>query len=80
MTRLVEAVRALGLEGEITLAGRWLRLQGERHAVYVAEAPWNGGFYTWCDHPDERAVELYCDPTEAIHAGLRRAAGRDTAP
>ncbi len=73
MTRLEEALQALGLEGEIALSGRWVRVQGEQCMVYVVEAAWGGGFYTWCDGPQERAAELYLDPAEALRAGLRRA-------
>ena len=73
MTRLVEALRSLGLAGEISLAGRWLKLPGERCPVYVVEAT-GGGYYTWCDDPDARAVQSYLSPTEAIRAGLQRAA------
>lgn len=53
MTRLIEALQALGLEGEVTLSGRWLKLQGGRCSVYVAEA----GYYTWCDDREEQVVE-----------------------
>jgi len=67
-------VAALGLEGEVSLSGRWLELRGERFTVYVAEAAWGGGYYTWCDGPDRRTVEFYLDPAEAIRNGLRRAA------
>jgi hypothetical protein len=74
MTRLVQAVRELGIDGEIALAGRWVKLQGERCPVYVVEAARSGNYYTWCDNPQERAVEHYRDPREAIRAGLRRAA------
>ena len=74
MTRLVEALGDLGLEGEVTHAGHWLRLEGRRFPVYVVEVAWNGGYYTWCDGPGERAVEYYRDPTDAIEAGMRRAA------
>ena len=74
MTRLSEALQALDLQGEVTLSGRWLKLEGARFPVYVVEAAWNGGYYTWCDDPRERAVEFYRDPGEAIRAGLRRAA------
>ena len=74
MTRLTEALQTLGLEGEINLSGRWVRIQGGRFPVYVAEADWNGGYYSWCDDREERAVEFYLDPTEAIRAGLQRAA------
>lgn len=74
MTRLTEALRALGLDGEISLSGRWLKLRGERCSVYVAEVAWAAGYYTWCDDRGARAVEHYLDPTEAIRAGLKRAA------
>jgi hypothetical protein len=73
MTRLVAALRALEQEGEIALAGRWVTLRGERCAIYVVEAAWSSGYYTWCDDPEERAVQFYLDPIEAIQAGLRRA-------
>ena len=83
MTRLVTALRAVGVDGEIALAGHWVKLQGERCAVYVAEAPSRGGYYTWCETPEARVVEYYLDPIAAIEAGLRRAArcapGRDDA-
>ncbi len=75
MTRLAEALQALGLEGEIDLAGRWVKVGGDRCSVYVYEAVWDGGYYTWCDDPGDRTVEFYRDATEAIQAGLRRAAG-----
>ena len=74
MTRLTEALVALGLEGEIALSGRWVKLQGARFPVYIAETAWSTGYYTWCDDSEERRVEFYLDPTEAIQAGLRRAA------
>ena len=74
MTRLLEALEALGLEGEVIHSGRWLKLPGERCPVYVVEAAWGAGYYTWCGAPEERSVEFYPDPTEAIRAGLRRAA------
>jgi hypothetical protein len=73
MTKLVEALKALGLEGEIILSGRWVKLRGEQCSVYVAETAWNEQYGTWCDHPQLRGVKFYRDPTEAIQAGLRRA-------
>lgn len=76
ITTLVDAVRSLGLDPEVTLAGRWVRFQGERCPVYVIEAE-AGGYYTWCDDPRERAVEFYHDPDAAIVAGQRRARGRE---
>ena len=74
MTRLVEALNALGLQGEIALSGRWIRLNGERCPVYVIEEAWGVGYYTWCDDPQARTVEFYRDAATAIQAGLRRAA------
>jgi hypothetical protein len=73
MTRLAEAVEALGLDGELSLSGSWVRLRGERSTVYVVEAVSGTRYYTWCDAPHERYVELFYDPVEAIQAGLRRA-------
>ncbi|CAA9398448.1 MAG: hypothetical protein AVDCRST_MAG01-01-893 [uncultured Rubrobacteraceae bacterium] len=70
---LAEAVAALGLEGEVSLSGRWLKLQGARFPVYVVESAWGAGYYTWCDGPGQRAVEFYPEPLEAIRTGLRRA-------
>ena len=74
MTRFMKALQALGLEGDISLSGRWLKLRGERCSVYVAEAAWDAGYYAWCDDREERAVEHYLDPAEAIQASLKRAA------
>ncbi len=73
MTRLVEALRALGIEGQVELSGRWITIEGERCRVQVVEASWGAGYYSWCDDLTERAVEHFRDPTEAILAGLRRA-------
>ncbi|CAA9287537.1 MAG: hypothetical protein AVDCRST_MAG26-3851 [uncultured Chloroflexia bacterium] len=73
MTRLVAALQALGLEGEVALAGRWVKLRGERYAVYVAETTSGSGYYTWGEDPVARVVTFYRDPAEAIVAGLRRA-------
>lgn len=81
MTRLVETLEILGLTGELSLAGQWVKLQGERCPGYVVEARWDHGFYTWCDEPcddpTERTVETFLDPREAILTGLRRAAHRE---
>jgi hypothetical protein len=73
MTRLTEALEAMGLEAETELSGRWVKIQGERCAAYVAEAPWAAGFYSWCDDPQDRVVEHHADPAEAIRAVLNRA-------
>jgi len=73
MTHLIETLDLLGLQGEQSLDGRWVKLHGERCAVYVVEATWGNGYYTWCDDPQARAVEFYRDAHTAIKAGLRRA-------
>ena len=73
MTRLVEALQALGVEGEILLSGRWVKIRGARCSVYIAEITWNQQYCTWCDDPEARQVKFYSDPTEAIEAGIRRA-------
>ena len=80
MTGLVAALRALGVDGEIALSGHWVTLQGERCAVYVAEATSGGGYYTWCEAAEARVVEHYLDPATAIEAGLRRASLHHDAP
>ena len=73
MTRLVEALRALGLDGEVTRSGRWVTLQGGCSPVYVVEAAWAVGYCTWCGGPAKRGAGYYPDATEAIRVGLRRA-------
>ncbi len=75
MPRLVDALLALGMAGEIAGGGRWVKLRGARCPVYVAETSGGTHFYTWCDDPDAREVEVYRDPTQAILAGLHRASG-----
>lgn len=74
MTHLMTALVALGLSGEIALAGRLVALQGARCLLYVAEVDAGSTYLIWCDHPQERGVEAYDDPITAIEAGLRRAA------
>lgn len=74
MTRLVKALRTLGLDGRIGRSGRWVTLNGERCRVYVVEAPGSRGYLSWCDDPAERTVEHDFDPITAILSGLRRAA------
>jgi hypothetical protein len=56
--------------------GRWVRFPGEQGLVYVAEAAFGQGYYTWCDTPHGRTAGPYLDPTAAIQAGLQRAARR----
>jgi hypothetical protein len=74
MTRLVDALRALQLAGEVAHGGRWVELRGECHPVYVVEVAWGGGYFTWGDDPEACVAQFYRDPTEAIRAGLTRAA------
>ena len=76
MTRLVAALQALGLEAEVALAGRWVKLRGERYAVYVAATTSGTGYYTWGEDGAARVIAFYLDPAEAIVAGLRRASYR----
>ena len=78
MTRLVDALGLLGLDGEITHAGHWVCLPGERCPVYVVEMSRDGGYFCWCGAPDAAVVEFYRDPVAAIQAGLARAARRDS--
>jgi hypothetical protein len=73
MTHLVEALQALGVEGEILLSGRWIRIRGERCSVYVAQIARNQQYCSWCDAPEAREAMFYSDPTEAIEAGISRA-------
>jgi hypothetical protein len=73
MTALVDALAALGLEGTISLSGRWLVLNEDGTRVFVVEASRGGGYYSWCEDPAERVVEYYPDASAAILAGLRRA-------
>jgi hypothetical protein len=79
MSRLEEVLGTLGLTAETSLDGRWIKLRGARCAVYVVEAAWGTGYYTWCDDPCDRTVEFYRDPHVAIRAGLRRAECPDAA-
>lgn len=74
MTRLVDALEALGIHGDIALGGRWVTLQVERTHVYVVENSRGGDYFTWCEDARARTVEWFTDPTAAIQAGLRRAA------
>ena len=73
MAQLGRVLEDLGLEGEVSPLGRWVRLQGERGSVYVAEAAFGAGYYSWCDIPQERTALPYLDPVEAIQAVLQRA-------
>jgi hypothetical protein len=73
VTALLAALQQLGIRADVELGGRWAAIRGERATVYVIEAGWGDSFYVWCDLPEERAVERYRDPIEAIQTGLRRA-------
>jgi hypothetical protein len=56
MTRLIQALLALNLYGEIDLAGRWVKLQGEQCVVSVVEAAWGDGYVTWYEDGKARVV------------------------
>lgn len=73
MTQLIDTLAALGLSGEISNQGRWVRLSGERCPVYVVETSWGGGYFTWCGLPCGNVVEFHRHPDAAIWAGLARA-------
>ncbi len=75
VTPLADALRDLGLNGHISLGGRWLTLAGDRCRVFVVESP-RGGYFTWCDDPDERTVLFLRDARTAIECGLGRATER----
>ncbi len=76
MTRLVDALNALGLDGKVDLDGRWVTVQGERCLVYIVEERISNGYFTWCADEQDRTVEYYRDPHSAIQAGLSRVARR----
>ena len=73
MTQLVEALDALHLEGELSHADRWVKLQGQRCWVYVAVVK-GVGYVIWFDDAQERVIAFYRNPIDAIQAGMRRAA------
>lgn len=60
------------MAGDLSHGGRWLTLPGDRFRVFVVESS-RGGYFTWCDDPEERVVIHFRDAREAIEAGLRRA-------
>ncbi len=72
-TPLIDALRELELDAEVSLGGRWAELRGERCLVYVVEVAVADGYFTWCGDPLERAVEFYRSPAQAIEVGLQRA-------
>jgi len=74
MTRLVEVMQDMGLDGETSRTGRWIRLHREQDSVYVVEAAWGGGYYIFSDASAEQP-EIHCDPATAIEAGLHHLVG-----
>ena len=66
-------MRELGLTGDLLHEGRWLTLSGDRFRVFVV-ASTRGGYFTWCDDPEECAVIFRRDAREAIEVGMGRAA------
>jgi hypothetical protein len=59
MTRLVDTAQELGLNAEVSPSGRWMRFRGGQRTVNVLEALWGDDYYMWCE------------PLEAVRAGLR---------
>ncbi len=53
MTRLIEAIKDLGLTGQVELDDRWVVFEGERCKVYIIEGRWGTGYFTWCDDAHE---------------------------
>ena len=71
--RIRDALQELQLDAEMSMKGRWARIQKERCSVYVVEMTRHRGFLTWCDNPDERVVEFHENALDAIQSGLQRA-------
>jgi hypothetical protein len=70
-TSLVQAMEALGLSGEVSQSGRWVRLASKQGLYYVVEAAWGGGYFAFHEPPTAVEQEIYLDPVEAIQAGFR---------
>lgn len=73
MTDLVDVMRAMGLDGETSPSGRWIRLSGSRGPIYVMQAARGRGYVVWHESPPARRPEIYLDPEEAVRAALRLA-------
>jgi hypothetical protein len=82
MTRLVDAMQAMGLEGEAGSSGRWIRFPSGRGSACVVEVAWGMGYYafhddlstgTVRDEPPADAAEIFLDPVSAIESCLPRA-------
>lgn len=73
MTTLIDTLSAFGLQLEESIDGVWVRVRGRRCAFYIVEAAGGSGYFTWCDAPTDRTVEVYTDCAAAVRAGLRRA-------
>ena len=82
MTRLVEAMQAMGLEGESGSSGRWIRFPSGHGSACVVEVAWGTGYYAFFDDPDAGAAhaeppadaaEVFLDPVSAIESCLPRA-------
>lgn len=78
VSRLVAVSQAIGLEVEASPRGRWIRFRSAQGPIYVSEAMFGQGYYTWDDAEHPEAVGPYIDPHEAIRAGLQRVAQRRT--
>jgi hypothetical protein len=73
LPELVVAMRELGLDGEASPFGRWIRIRDENGPIYVSRAAFGRGYYTWDDAGNRRRAGPYDDPLEAIRVGLWRA-------
>lgn len=82
MTRLVEAMQKMGLDGEAGSSGRWIRFPSGGGRACVVEAAWGEGYHAFYDasgadaardEPPAGAGALFLDPVSAIEACLPRA-------
>jgi hypothetical protein len=70
---LIGAMRELGLDGEASPFGRWIRIQGTNGPVYVSASAFGLGYYTWDDAGHRQRAGPFDDPCAAICMGLWRA-------
>jgi hypothetical protein len=78
--RLPDILNEMHLAGDIDLGGRWVRVHGRSCCFYVVELSWSRGYCVWCDHPAERAVEVFQDAHDAFDSGIRRSSAPRTLP
>jgi hypothetical protein len=67
VTKLVEAVRSLGVPIETSDSGNWVRFVCEEGVPrYIVRDRLGNGYLTWCQDGDHPRVEWYLTPGEAI--------------